>query len=440
MKKLLHVLQIAVVCLFSICGEAAAAENWPQWRGPLATGEAPDADPPLEWNENEGTGVRWKTELPGRGHSTPVVWGDRIFLTTAVPFGEKLKPKFSGRPGAHDNLPVTSRHKFVVIAVDRTNGKILWKTVVHERLPHEGAHNSASLASASPITDGQHVFAFFGSYGLYCLDYDGKIVWSKQLGTMHTKHGHGEGASPVLHGNTLVVNWDHEEQSFVIAIDKRTGRELWKINREEVTSWATPIVAEHEGRPQLIVSGTGRVRGYDLATAKVIWECGGLSANIVASPVYADGMVIAGSSYETTNMLAIRLAGAKGDITDTDHVVWSRRRTTPYVPSLLLYGDSVYFLRHYQGILTRVRVKTGIEVIAPSRLGAIRNVYASPVAAAGRIYITDLDGTTMVITHTDVPRVLAVNQLNEGISGSAAIVGKEMFLRGERSLYCLAAE
>ena len=434
--------RLALLCsiAFAFCCSTDAAENWPQWRGPLATGEAPDANPPVDWSEEEGTGIRWKSEIPGRGHSTPVIWGDRIYLTTAIPFGEKLKPKLSGRPGAHDNLPVTQRHKFVVIAVDRTNGKILWRSVVHERLPHEGAHNSASLASASPITDGEYVFAFFGSYGMYCLDADGKVVWSKQLGTMFTKHGHGEGASPVLYGDTLVVNWDHEDQSFVMAIDKRTGEKLWKIGRDEVTSWATPIVVEHEGRPQLIISGTGRVRGYDLATAQVIWECDGLSANVVASPVAADGMVFVGSSYDTRNMLAIRLDGAKGDITGTDRVVWSRRRGTPYVPSLLLYRDSLYFLSHYQGILSRVKTKTGEEPIGPFRLGAIRNVYASPVAAADRIYVTDLDGTTLVISHAEVPRVIAVNRLNEGVNASAAIVGREMFLRGEKSLYCLAAE
>lgn len=432
--------QYLLFVFFALIAATALADNWPQWRGPLATGEAPNADPPVEWNEDDGTGIRWKTPIPGRGHSTPVVWGNRIFLTTAIPFGEKRAPKFSGRPGAHDNLPVTQRHKFVVVCVDRISGRILWQNTVHEALPHEGAHESASLASASPITDGKHVYAFFGSYGLHCLDFDGKVVWSRRFGKMFSKHGHGEGASPVLHGDTLVVNWDHEEQSFVTAIDKRDGQTKWKIEREEVTSWATPIVYEHAGQPQLIVPGTGRVRGYELATGKVIWECGGLSANVVASPVAADGMVFVGSSYDTRNMLAIRLSGANGNITGSDRVAWSRRRATPYVPSLLLYRDSLYFLSHYQGILSRVTTQTGDEPIGPFRLGAIRNVYASPVAAADRIYITDLDGTTLVISHEQVPRVIAVNKLNEVISASAAIVGNEMFLRGERSLYCLATE
>jgi len=440
----LHRCPTFVLALFSffaaISTAAWSADNWPQWRGPLATGTAPNADPPEEWDEASGKGIRWKMTIPGRGHSTPVVWGDRIFLTTAIPYGDKLEPKFSGRPGAHDNLPVTRQHRFAVICVDRVTSKILWQKSVHERLPHEGAHNSASLASASPITDGRHVYAYFGSYGLYCLDFDGRVIWNKQLGTMFSKHGHGEGASPVQYGDTLVVNWDHEEQSFVAAIDSRHGETKWKLDRDEVTSWATPIVYEHEGQPQLIVPGTGRVRGYDLATGKVIWECGGLSANVVASPVAADGMVFVGSSYDTRNMLAIRLSGAKMNITGSDQIVWSRRRSTPYVPSLLLYRDSLYFLSHYQGILSRVKAKTGDEPIGPFRLGAIGNVYASPVAAADRIYITDLDGTTLVISHEEVPRVVAVNRLNEGISASAAIVGKQMFLRGEQSLYCLAAE
>ncbi|MBC8352251.1 MAG: PQQ-like beta-propeller repeat protein [Planctomycetes bacterium] len=411
-------------------------QNWFQWRGPLGTGVALNADPPIEWNETKN--IRWKVALPGKGHSTPIVWGDRVFVTAAIPYGDELEPRYSGRPGAHDNLPVKQHHRFEVLAIDRRTGKILWQKTVREARPHEGGHYTASLASSSPVTDGGSVFAFFGSYGLSCLDMNGNVQWQADLGDMHSKHGHGEGSSPVLHGDTLVVNWDHEEQSFLVAFDKRTGRPRWKVTREEVTSWATPIVVEHNGDPQLVVSGTGRVRGYDLSTGKVIWECGGLSANIVATPVAADGMVFAGSSYEKRAMLAIRHEGAKGDIAETKHVAWTRMTGTPYVPSPLLYGNSLYFLRHYQGILSRVNSKTGKDDGGPFRLGAIRDVYASPVAAANRIYITDRDGRTQVITHSDHPDVLAVNQLNDSFSASAAIVNNELFLRGERYLYCIA--
>ena len=257
---------------------------------------------------------------------------------------------------------------------------------------------------------------------------------------MQSLHGHGEGSSPALYNETLVVNWDHEGQSFVVAIDKRTGTLRWKVLRDEVTSWATPIIVEHEGTPQVIVSGTHRVRGYHLADGNVLWECGGLSANIVASPVTADGMVFVGSSYDKRALLAIRLDGASGDISNTDHIAWTRSRGTPYVPSPLLYDGALYFLAHYQGSLTRVEARTGENRPGAFRLPGIRNVYSSPVAAAGRIYITDLDGITVVASDGKTPRPLARNYVAESVSASPAIAGRHLFLRGEKSLYCLAEE
>jgi len=417
-------------------GNVQAQDSWPQWRGPLATGVAPHAQPPIEWSETKH--IRWKTRLPGKGHSTPIVWGERIFLTTAVPYGEPIKPRFV-RPGAHDNLAMTQNHEFVVLAVDRKSGKMLWQKTMHKAAPIEAGHVSASLASASPVTDGERVFAFFGSYGLYCLDTDGKLLWKKDLGEMHTKHGHGEGSSPALHGDRLIINWDHEEGSFVVALDKRTGEQRWRTARPEETSWATPIVVEHSGKAQVIVSGTKRIRSYDLTDGTLIWECGGLSSNIVASPVAANGFVYAGSSYDTRAMFAIRLEGAKGDITGTEQVVWARHRGTPYVPSPLLYGDSIYNMQHYQGVVVRLDAKTGREDGEPVRLESIRDVYSSPVGAAGRIYFTSREGVTQVMTHgEDSPRMLAVNRLEDSFSASAALVGRELFLRGERFLYCIA--
>ena len=413
-----------------------AKHYWAQWRGPLSTGVALDANPPVEWSESKN--IRWKISLPGSGHSTPIVWGDRIFITTAVPYGDAKASRGQHVLGAHDNLSSWRHQKLVVLAINRRDGRITWQRTVHKELPREGGHYTGSLASNSPVTDGEHLFAFFGSRGLYCLDLDGEQQWEKDLGEMQTKHAHGEGSSPALYGEILIINWDHEGQSFVVAFDKRTGKQRWKVAREEVTSWATPIVVEHAGKPQVIISGTNRVRGYDLATGNVIWECGGLSANIISSPVAADGMVYAGSSYDKRALLAIRLDGARGDITGTDQVVWTRRRGTPYVPSPLLYGDSLYVLRHYQGILSRVNAKTGEDQGGPFRLSGIRNVYASPVGAAGRVYITDRDGTTLVISHDERPRVLAQNRLNDSFSASAAVVGRELFLRGQKYLYCIA--
>ncbi len=409
---------------------------WGQWRGPLGTGVAPHANPPIEWSEAKN--IRWKIALPGKGHSTPLAWGDRVYITTAIPYGEELPPKHSEASGAHDNLPVTHQYEFAVLAISRSSGKTIWQRTVHKALPHEYGHYTGSLASNSPVTDGEHLFAFFGSNGLYCLDMNGELLWQADLGQMQSKHGHGEASSPALYGNTLLINWDHEGQSFIVALEKNTGKERWKVLRDEVTSWTTPIIFEYDGKTQAIVSGTTRIRSYDLTDGSVIWECGGLSANIVASPVMADGMVFAGSSYEKRAMLAIHLDGARGDITGTDRVAWTRIHGTPYVPSPLLYGGYLYFLRHYQNILSRVDIKTGKDVGGPFRLNAIRNVYGSPVGAANRIYITDLDGTTLVFSHDPNPQVLALNRLEDSFSASAALAGNELYLRGAEFLYCIS--
>lgn len=415
----------------------SAEDFWPAWRGPLATGVAPHADPPIEWGDDNN--VRWRAPVPGGGHSSPIVWGGRIFLTTAIPVGEAFAPRYSNAPGAHDNVPVTRRHQFVALAISRETGEVLWERTLNETIPHEGGHYTGSLASASPVTDGERIVVSFGSHGLYCLDVDGGLLWEAHLGDMRSKHGHGEGSSPVLAGDTLVVNWDHEGQSFIVAFDKLTGDERWRQLRDEVTSWASPIIVEHNGRRQVVAAGTDRLRGYDLESGDVVWECAGLSNNVVASPVAADGIVIAGSSYDTRAMLAVRLEGARGDVTRTDNLIWRRTERTPYVPSPLLYGRSIYFLRHYQGILSKVDVRTGEDQSGPFRLYGITDVYASPVAAAGRIYITDRDGTTLVMTHEETPRSLAVNRLDDSFSATPALVAGELYLRGARSLYKIAA-
>ena len=409
--------------------------QWGQWRGPLATGAAPKADPPVEWSETKN--IRWKTKLPGLGHSSPVVWGGLVFVTTAEMTGAK-KPFTGVTPdGAHNNMNPLFDHQFAVMAIDRQTGAVVWRRTVATRQPHESSHESATWASNSPVTDGEHVLSFFGSNGLYCLDTGGRLIWSRDLGDMLVKHGHGEGASPLLHGETVVVNWDHEGASVIVALAKSTGEELWRQPRDEVTSWATPIVVTHDGQAQAVVSGTRRVRGYDLKTGAVIWEAGGLPGNIVASPVAADGMVFAAGSYEKQTLLAIRLTGAKGELTGTQQIVWQKNRSTPYVPSPLLYDGWLYYLRHYQGVLSRVNAKTGDEPSGPFRLGSVFNIYSSPVAAAGRIYVTDRNGKTLVMSNGAEPKALTLNKLDDRFSASAALVGDAIFLRGEKFLYCI---
>jgi outer membrane protein assembly factor BamB len=394
----------------------------------------------VEWSSTQN--IRWKTALPGRGHSSPVLWDDHVFVTTAIPIGPKLPPRMSGRPGEHDNLPIDSKHQFVVIALDRRDGAIRWQKVVREEVPLEAGHISGSLACASPVTDGEFVFAHFGGQGLYCLNFQGEVVWERHFGPMHTKHGHGHGSSPALYGESLVVNWDHEDGSFLVVLDKRTGKNRWRKERREDTSWSSPIVIERKDdrgvvRPQIVIAGTDRVRGCDLDTGEVLWECAGMSSNVVATPVYANGMLYVGSSYEKRILLAINLTGARGDLTGTKHVAWTRIRGTPYVPSMLLYDDALYFISHYQNILTRVDGPSGNDQPGPLRLAALTNIYASPVAANGHVYVTDLSGTTAVLTHESNPRTVAVNRLGESVSASAAMEGDELFLRGEKHLYCL---
>lgn len=424
-----------------VCAEPPdPTHQWPQWRGPLSTGVAPHATPPIEWSETKN--VRWKTPLPGKGHSTPVVWGDLVFVTTAVPFGDPFPARPSGAKGGHDETPVTQRQKFMLLALDRRTGKVAWERTLREDVPHQGGHVTASLASSSPVTDGAHIFAHFGSWGLYCLDFAGELVWKKDFGPLESLHGHGEGSSPALHGDALVVNWDHEGDSFLLALDKKTGRDLWKTPRERASSWSTPIVIERQGQTQVIVSGSQRLRGYDLADGKLLWECAGLSVeNVVASPVSGHGMVFAGSTYDRPGMLAIRINDAKGDITETDRVAWRHRRGAPYVPSPLLFGDALYFLNHFQGgIITRLNARTGEESPGAFRLPNLRNIFASPVAGAGRVYVTSREGMTVVIKDGATLEVLAQNRLDDAFSASPALVGNAIFLRGEKYLYCIAAE
>ena len=415
---------------------AGPPDSWLQWRGPLANGVAPAADPPVHWSETNN--IRWKIALPGKGHSSPVVFSNSIYVLSAAPVGETQSPVYDNAPGVHDSVPVTHRHQFLALAISRRDGDILWSKVLREEWPHEGGHVTGSLASNSPVTDGERLYAFFGSRGLYCLELNGEVKWQKDLGRMHTLHAHGEGSSPVLHGDALIVCWDDERESFLYAFDKHNGKILWKVARDEKTSWSTPLIIEAEGKPQVIVSATKRVRGYDLATGAQLWECAGLTENVVSSPVYYQGLVIAGNSYYSQAMLAIRIAGAKGDITSSDHVVWKLNRLSPYVSSPLLYDDTLYVLRHNQNVLSRFDPLTGKPRGEPLRLDGIKDfIFSSPVGAAGRIYVSGRDGTTVVLRHDRENAVLAVNHLEDTFSASAALAGREFYLRGEHFLYCI---
>ena len=437
---LMRNLAIAFVCfsllspIFSAEPPSPPSEFWPQWRGPQATGVAPQGNPPVEWSETKN--VRWKVEIPGSGSATPILWEDKVFVVTAVPTGDAAKPD-PGQERRSEPEPATQAHKFSVLALSRDSGKILWDRVVREEFPHEGKHTTGTWASGSPATDGEHVFAFFGSRGLYAIDMEGNVSWEKDLGDMEIRRGFGEGASPLLHEDRIIVNWDHQGQSFIVALDKKTGEEIWKVDRDEITAWTTPIVVEQGGRQQVIVSATGLVRSYDFQTGELIWQSPGMTLNAIPTPVAADGMVFLTSGFRGNSMLAVRLAEAQGDITDSKAVVWKHDRDTPYVPSPLLYGDTLYFLKRNSGIISSFNAKTG-KVNYQMRLREVPNVYASPVGASNRIYIPGREGTTAVLEHGPEFKVLAVNALEEGFDASPAVAGDEIYLRGRQYLYCIA--
>ena len=423
---------------------AEASAHWPQWRGPLATGVAPDADPPLEWSEEKN--VRWKAPIPGRGHSSPVVWNDRIFLTTAVETDRKVaeetvKAVEDATPGFHRKKAHMPKKvlRFVVMALRRDDGSVLWERTVCEEPPHEATHAEGSWASGSPITDGERLYVYFGSHGLYCLDVDGNPVWEKRFGRFTMKANFGEGTSPALCGDALILSQDHEGPSFIVALDKRTGEERWKKARDERTSWSTPLALEHDGRRQVITSATKRIRSYDAASGALLWEAGGMTGNVVPCPVVGDGIVFCMSGFRGNALVAIRLASAQGDVTGKpEAIVWECQKDIPYVPSPLLYDGLLYYLKRNGGVLTCVDAATGDVHYGRQRLEDVGVVYSSPVGAAGRVYVMGKNGLTFVVKHGPTLEVLARNKLDDSFTASAALAGRELYLRGYRSLYCIA--
>jgi outer membrane protein assembly factor BamB len=605
--------------------EGPADGNWPQWRGPNQTGAAPQANPPTQWGENRH--IKWKVRVPGEGSSTPVIWGDKVFVLTAIATGKAAEPVaaagarnsaagtrpqrpggspprsatapapgnatrsrfasagvlvqrwlaagdknadkmlsaaefaevidtwftkldtekagrldaqklgdrlgglladaatpnnrdllvgrvtagrllpvadtnqdesltreewkaifgkwfvewdsakagvlgeeslrdglsralgrpdappggfpggdfgggpggFAGGRGGFGGAPPTERYQFAVVCLDRNSGKTLWQRTAREDLPHQGHHPSdGSFAAASPVTDGTHVYAYFGSRGLYCYDLSGELKWSQDLGDMQIAMSFGEGSSPTLAGDAVIVNFDHEGDSFVIALDKRTGSTLWKKPRDERTSWSTPIAIEHAGRTQVITTASNRIRSYDAASGELIWECSGLTRNVIPSPVAGDGVVYGISGFQGAALLAIRVAGAQGDVTSTDHVLWRYNRNTPYVPSPLLSDGRLYFYSSNNGVLTSIDAATGRVLVDAQRVAGLRNVYASPVAAGGHIYLVGRDGSTVVVKDAGQLDVVATNRLEDRFDASPAVSGNAIFLRGKEYLYCVA--
>lgn len=411
-----------------------ATGNWPKWRGPFETGVAPGGNPPITWGE--GRNIRWKTDIPGTGNATPIVWEEQVILLSAV---KTDVPARSGESNMNQQ-DADFIHKFQVISVDRNSGKIKWATTVREEAPFSQTHEYGSWASNSPVTDGEHIFAYFGSHGLYCLKMDGTLVWERDLGRMEKVMNFGEGSSPSLFREKLILLRDHEGPSSLLALDKSSGRTIWEVGRDEISSWATPLIVTFRGNPQVVTSATNKVRSYSIDEGELLWECTGMTRNVIPSPMYADGMVYLLSGYRGNSVMAIDLSKASGDLSGTDAIVWKYEMNTPYTPCGILMDGRIYFLKTNNGYLTCLDAKNGREYYSSARLEGISNIFTSPVAVRDRIYIVGTNGTTCVVQSGDSFKILAQNNLEDEFYASPVISGDELLIRGVHSLYCISAD
>lgn len=462
----LIILQVLGLCV------ARGSESWPTWRGPDLAGVSEQGNPPAKWSETEN--VKWKVKLTGdASNSSPIIWGNKIFFQTAVdtgikddtptpaptterptrpPGGEGRRPENRegarqgggtrggtqagrrGRGGSGGSAP-TTQYKFNLVCLDRLTGKLLWEETACQVKPHQGHHRDHGFASFTPVTDGEFVWASFGSRGIYCYDLNGKSIWNKELPQLQTRFG--EGGSPALAGNAVVVTADQQGDSFIFAFEKKTGALLWKKARDEGVTYTTPLPITVNGKTQIVVNATNLIRSYDVLNGEVLWQCGGQTSNVVPTPVVGFGMVYCASGYRGSALQAIKL-GETGDLTDSSAVVWQVKEATPYVPSTLLYDGRLYVCSVNKEIISCYDAKTGKAHFMKQTLEDIKGIYASPAAAGGRIYFVGRNGVTYVLKPSDAFEVLAVNTLEDSIDCSPAFVGDEMFLKGKQHLYCIA--
>ncbi len=437
---LFQIFAVFVLINVDVFGDSAD-DYWPTWRGPNCTGVSPKGNPPLTWSETEN--VKWKVKLTGdASNASPVIWKDKIFFQTAI------KTEMQGKPDAQSTTeggrggrgpggsPPTNIYKFNLVCLDRNSGKQLWEKTVREVLPHQGHHANHGFASFSPVTDGRLIWANFGSRGVHCFDLEGNLKWSKDLGRMNTVMGFGEGGSLAVAGDAVIVVRDQEGDSSIVALNKETGDVIWKKDRDEPTSWATPLAVEVNGRTQIVTSATNLIRNYNLETGDIIWQCAGQTRNVIPSPVAGFGMVFCTSGYRGSSLQAIEL-GRKGDLSDTDAVKWYVKEATPYVPSPLLYGDKLYVCSVNQPVISCYNAKTGEAYFIKERLPDINEIYASPAGAAGQVYFIGRNGVTCVLKNSEKIEVLAINTLNDKVDCSPAFVDNDMYIKGKENLYCL---
>jgi outer membrane protein assembly factor BamB len=443
MKLFVRISIALVICVTStilLLNSSAGAASWPQWRGPSGQGVSAEKNLPTEWNGTKN--IKWKTPIEGRGHSSPIVWGHRIFVTTAiegplVPGAKAVKHMDGDKEFIHpDSVGANHKHLFKVVCLDRKNGKILWEKTAFEGTPYDDRHRKSSYAASTPATDGQYVYAFFGTEGLYAYNMSGKLMWKAGLGKLGTA-GMGTGTSPTLYGKLVILRCDEENgaASFIVALDKKSGKEVWRTPRKVQVSWSTPLLVRTAKRAELITSGNEYVIAYDPTTGKELWRHKGVDSNAIPSPVANNEMVFISAGFPAKIAMAIALGGS-GDLSDA--VVWKYAKGTAYVPSPILYGEYLY-LTTDRGILTCIDARTGELKYEGGRVPVPATFTASPIAFDGKILMTSEDGDTFVVKAGPKHEIIGTNSVGEPVYASPAVADGNIFIRGEKNLYCIGS-
>ncbi len=433
MKKNMCVIMLSLMLL----GGRGIAGNWPTWRGPECMGISPDGDPPIEWSETEN--IKWKAAVRGdKSDSTPIAWGDMLIYQSAEKTGKSGPQKVTSKPDRFSGPVPRNIYKFNLVCVDRQTGKTMWEQTAVEAQPHQGHHPDHGFASYCPVTDGKHIWANFGSRGVYCYDMSGEKLWGVELSQLNAKFG--EGGSTAIAGDALIVVADSAAgNSSIYAFDKVTGDVLWHKGRsEKEVTYATPLPVKINGRQQVIVNSWDKIMSYDVKTGDIVWECGGPQRNGIYTPVTDGDVLYCVTQVNTHIMQAIRL-DRTGDLLETDAILWQNvNAATPDIASLLLYKDRLYSFAVFNEELSCYNISTGKPYFEKQKLAEMKKIYASPVAASGRIYCTGRNGVTYVLKAAEEFEVLAINKLDDGIDCSPVIVDNELYLKGKKYIYCIA--
>jgi outer membrane protein assembly factor BamB len=432
----------ALVVPFRVADAAEkSVPTWAGWRGgPMAYGVSSETGLPDSWSATEN--VQWKTPIPGRGHSSPVVWDKRVFVTTAVEGAEVvgMKPAvlndYKESEAKHpDSVDGTRAYELKVLCLDRDTGRILWEQAAFRGVPYDFRHRFNTYASPTPVTDGKAVYAYFGPEGLYAYDFTGKQLWKAGVGNFSSA-GVGIGTSPVLYKGKVIlqVDFDEGQKSFIVAFDSKSGREVWRTPRKVQLSWAAPVIVETGQRAELVASGNERIIAYDPETGKELWSAKGLENNAVNTSLQGHGMVYVYTGYPGRRVYAIRTGGS-GDVTAT-HIAWTLDRYTAYVPSGILYRDIAYFITG-RGIMTAVEARTGAVKYSNGRVPVPATFTASPIAYDDKVVLFSEDGDAFVIRAGERYEVLRTNSIGEPIFSTPAVAAGKLFIRSEKNLWCI---